>query len=545
MVRNYVRKTTPYDPEDMKKAVALVLDPTNDTGYYKAAAKLYGLQWQTVRDHVKKPESNISAGRRTVLTATEEEELATCLKFLSAWGFGMTRKETQEVVGEYLEALDRETPFVHGVPGPDWLDGFLKRHQDLSCRLPEQMKVSRQKSSANKTIYDAWFSLLKKTLTDHNLLNKPERVYNVDESGFPLDPKRLKVITQKGIQNLFRLIGGSGRETITVQGCARTDGVMLPPYILYAAKNLRVKWTENGPEGARHPGVGVRVKLPSNSTHVLQPLDVGVYGPVKTAWEDILVRFARQNLGAAVNKEIFPSLLRSLWRSKSICAENIKAGFKKCGIMPLDQSQIPVAVYESAEFFDKPAPPAQPSTLTSSLQPSTCSSPQPSTSSTPQPSTSSSTLQPSTSSSPQPSTSKLQPSSAAPTPSPVKQTTIKDFFLKRLTPMLAKDKGNSTVNRQRAIKRQYGESLTSEECVERTRQEEEERSQKMAKKGKGRGKKSKNSTDKVPEPVQGPDLQPQQAIDSESDVDSDDDPDWVPSRADKVNRNLFDQFSVD
>ncbi|GFR83075.1 hypothetical protein ElyMa_000641700 [Elysia marginata] len=65
------------------------------------------------------------------------------------------------------------------------------------------------------------------------------------------------------------------------------------------------------------------------------------------------------------------------------------------------------------------------------------------------------------------------------------------------------------------------------------------------KKGKGRGKKSKNSTDKVPEPVQEPDLQPQQAIDSESDMDSDDDPDWVPSRTEKVNRNLFDRFSVD
>ncbi|GFO21204.1 Jerky protein [Plakobranchus ocellatus] len=324
------------------------------------------------------------------LTATEEEELATCLKLLSAWGFGMTPKETQEVVGEYLEALDRETPFVHGVPGPDWLDGFLKHHQDLSCRLPEQMKMSRQKSSANKTIYDAWFSLLKKTLTYHNLLNKPERVYNVDESGFPLDPKRLKVITQKGIQNLFRLIGGSGRETITVQllqGCAKADGAMLPPYILYAAKNLRVKWTDNGPDGARynvsdkgwmdtacfkdwfknhfvlslpkerpvvlifdghssHLSINtvklalkeqvIILKLPSNSTHVLQPLDVGVYGPVKTAWEDILVRFARQNLGAAVNKEIFPSLLRSLWRSKSICAENIKAH---------SLSLLPVTVY--------------------------------------------------------------------------------------------------------------------------------------------------------------------------------------------------------
>ncbi|KAK3767268.1 hypothetical protein RRG08_061684 [Elysia crispata] len=60
------------------------------------------------------------------------------------------------------------------------------------------------------------------------------------------------------------------------------------------------------------------VKLPSNSTHVLQPLDVGVYGPVKTAWETILVKFARQNLGTPLNKELFPSLLAQFWKSDSL-----------------------------------------------------------------------------------------------------------------------------------------------------------------------------------------------------------------------------------
>ena len=36
----------------------------------------------------------------------------------------MTRKETQEVVAEYLQHLNRESPFQGGLPGPDWLPGF-------------------------------------------------------------------------------------------------------------------------------------------------------------------------------------------------------------------------------------------------------------------------------------------------------------------------------------------------------------------------------------------------------------------------------------
>lgn len=50
MVRNYVRKTAPYEKENMSKAVQLVLDGTMG---YKKAAKMFDLKWQTVRDHVK------------------------------------------------------------------------------------------------------------------------------------------------------------------------------------------------------------------------------------------------------------------------------------------------------------------------------------------------------------------------------------------------------------------------------------------------------------------------------------------------------------
>lgn len=51
MVRNYKRKTVAYNHEDMEKAVNLV--SSGEMGYMKAA-KLYNLNWSTVRDHVKK-----------------------------------------------------------------------------------------------------------------------------------------------------------------------------------------------------------------------------------------------------------------------------------------------------------------------------------------------------------------------------------------------------------------------------------------------------------------------------------------------------------
>ena len=62
----------------------------------------------------------------------------------------------------------------------------------------------------------------------------------------------------------------------------------------------------------------ILLKLPPNSTNSLQPLDVGVYGPLKTAW-----------LGAALTKDAFPSLLKKLWLSGCVNVDNIKGRFCK------------------------------------------------------------------------------------------------------------------------------------------------------------------------------------------------------------------------
>ncbi|KAL8625305.1 hypothetical protein ACOMHN_030063 [Nucella lapillus] len=152
-------------------------------------------------------------------------------------------------------------------------------------------------------------------------------------------------------------------------------------------------------EAARAKQV-ILLKLPSNSTSVLQPLDVSVYGPVKVAWDKILVKFARQNLGTAVTKELFPNLIRELWAHNSVGPDNIKAGFKKCGLVPFnpapllskcDSELTLVAAVSIPHKLPAPPPEQHPSI---SSQPSTSATPtvgQPSTSATPtvgQPSTS-------------------------------------------------------------------------------------------------------------------------------------------------------------
>lgn len=187
----------------------------------------------------------MGAGQNTALTSAEEE-IAECLRTMARWGFGFTWGETLQLIGEYA-AHRGVNPFKSTLPTQDWLVGFMKRHPTLTARLPEQLKAARAKSSANATVLEKWFELVRETLEENNLINRPDRVFNVDETGLPLDPKRMKVICLKNIDHLFRVIGGSGRDSITVNGCASAEGRMLPPQCNLCsqkpARGLEVKWT--------------------------------------------------------------------------------------------------------------------------------------------------------------------------------------------------------------------------------------------------------------------------------------------------------------
>lgn len=46
--------------------------------------------------------------------------------------------------------------------------------------------------------------------------------------------------------------------------------------------------------------------LPPHTTHILQPLDVGVYGPVKKSWKTVLKEQRLKTLAEYVTKEEFP-----------------------------------------------------------------------------------------------------------------------------------------------------------------------------------------------------------------------------------------------
>jgi DDE superfamily endonuclease len=101
--------------------------------------------------------------------------------------------------------------------------------------------------------------------------------------------------------------------------------------------------------------------LPPHSIHRLQPLDVGLFLPLSTAYSKALNTYTHGGLGwVSMTKRMFWSLFREAW-SCSYTEKNIKSAFSKTGIWPFDPKAT-ISQLQSA-----PAQPLTPCRVTAPL----------------------------------------------------------------------------------------------------------------------------------------------------------------------------------
>lgn len=82
--------------------------------------------------------------------------------------------------------------------------------------------------------------------------------------------------------------------------------------------------------------------MPPHSSHILQPLDVGVFGPAKKVWFEVYQDFGDRHLGMkTLSKEQFPSLLRQVWEDqRAFTGAHLRGGFRECGLFPIAPSRV-------------------------------------------------------------------------------------------------------------------------------------------------------------------------------------------------------------
>jgi len=83
--------------------------------------------------------------------------------------------------------------------------------------------------------------------------------------------------------------------------------------------------------------------LPPHTTHKSQPLDSGVFGPLKKAWTEVCHNYQQDNPGAVITKHSFSKLFVMAW-SQSFSQIS---GFRKCGAYPFNRNAIEIIEYDT------------------------------------------------------------------------------------------------------------------------------------------------------------------------------------------------------
>lgn len=128
--------------------------------------------------------------------------------------------------------------FVNGKLGKKWLSLFLKRHPDIAMRTVE--KLSQVRACVTEDGIKNWFHEVSVYLEKEDLkdvLNDPSRVFNTDETCFQLYPKSEKVLGMKGQKNVFEVVNGPEKESVTLLANVSADGKIAPTMVVFPGQS--------------------------------------------------------------------------------------------------------------------------------------------------------------------------------------------------------------------------------------------------------------------------------------------------------------------
>ncbi len=199
------------------------------------AARLNGVPRSSLQDRVLgKVINGAKPGPKPYLTSAEEKELSSFLVDVAKAGHGKTRKQVKTIV----EGVAREKGVLKKDRVSDgWWRRFLARQPLLLLRKGDATAEVRMEC-VNPEASSSYFELLKDVLTEHDLMESPGQLYNVDETGMPFDHRPPKVITKRGHKKVRY------KSQITVIACVSAVGQAIPPFVIFDAKGLNVEWTK-------------------------------------------------------------------------------------------------------------------------------------------------------------------------------------------------------------------------------------------------------------------------------------------------------------
>ena len=207
-----------WSKDSLDKAVVAVEKGMSIRG----ATERFGIPRSTLHDHATGRIQPHAKPGPTPYLNIEEEELASFLTQCSRIGYPHTRQQVLGIVQDIVNAKKIDVGVTNG-----WWERFRQRHPYLTLKTSVPLSYLRTMAQDRDSI-DRYYDLLENTLKENDIFDKPTHLFNCDETGLPLNPKPLKVISQVGVKNPS-LLTADTKTQITVLVCTSAAGYALPP----------------------------------------------------------------------------------------------------------------------------------------------------------------------------------------------------------------------------------------------------------------------------------------------------------------------------
>jgi DDE superfamily endonuclease len=364
------------------------------------AAKTYEASETTLRRRRAgiKPRRDCTPNSR-ILTDLEECVIVQNILDLVSHGTPPSLRVVGDMANQLLAA--RGTRRV----GEKWPRNFVSRHPELETRFNRKYDYQRAKNE-DPTVIGDWFRLVRNTKDKYGILD--DDTYNFDEIGFMMGVISTElVVTASEIRNRPKSIQPGNREWVTVIHAINALGWAIPPFIIFAGQHHLQAWyegddipgdwpislsdngwttdelgfewlkhfnkhTESKTKGTRRlliiDGHGshttlkfidfckehniVTLCMPSHSSHLLQPLDVGCFAPLKRAYGKQVEDLMRNSINHITKLEFLPAFRAAF--NVSIIPDNIRGAFRGAGLIPFNPDTV---ISKLNIKFKTPTPP--------------------------------------------------------------------------------------------------------------------------------------------------------------------------------------------
>ena len=362
----------------------------------KGVAGEYGVAWTSLRDRINNGavSREFYAKARQRLTPAEEKVLEEYCLQLEKWGCPARVNQLRLMAQELLKAKGDTRPL-----GKNWPSAFLDRHPNIKSVFTTPQDRNRQLSE-DWDIISHWFQLYEETIKKYTI--QPEDTYNMDEKGVALGQGlKTRCIVSKSEKRPKSSQDGS-REWATLVEAISLTGKVLSPWIIFKGIINKTSWTEKlkalrkaqgeefvghicvSPNGWTDSELGIEwlkkcfepetskdqkgeyrlllwdghsshistsairycldnkiipLCLPPHTTHLLQPCDVGLFGPEAVLYKNQIMRQSRPGASGDVSKETFLEVYCYI-RPLALNQHNIEQAWRKSGLLPLDPNVV-------------------------------------------------------------------------------------------------------------------------------------------------------------------------------------------------------------